>query len=149
MEIIFENVRKYILALQDAGGFTNEDIATMSGVAIGTVKNIISGKTEKNPGIVTILKIITALGGNLNDAVGYEKKKEIEVNSMISLKESYEMRIADIINASETRIEDIKAMCETRIADILKCCETRIADMRQNYEERLNDYKEMIEGLKS
>ena len=148
MEIIFENVRKYILALQEAGGFTNEDIATMSGVALGTVKNIITGKTEKNPGIVTILKIITSLGGNLNDAVGYEKKKEIEVNSMISLKESYEMRIADIISSSETRIEDIKAMCETRISDILKCCETRIADILKCCEMRIADYKEIYEKAK-
>lgn len=134
MEIIFENVRKYILALQEAGGFTNEDIATMSGVAFGTVKNIISGKTEKNPGIVTILKIITALGGNLNDAVGYEKKKEIEVNSMISLKESYEIRIADIIKESDDRIADIKEMCDIRVADVIKCCEARVSDIIKIYE---------------
>lgn len=147
MEIIFDNVRKYILALQEVGSFTAEDIATMSGVALGTVKNIISGKTEKNPGIVTILKIITALGGNLNDAVGYEKKKEIEVNSMISLKESYEIRISDITKESEDRIADIKEMCDIRVADIIKSCDTRVEDVLKCCEARVADVRKFYEDL--
>ena len=87
------------------------------------------------------------MGGDLNELIGYEKKKEIEVNSTVSLKETYEMRIADIIKSYETRTEDIKALCEERITDIIKCCETRIADMKQNYEERITDYKEMLKSL--
>ena len=33
------------------------------------------------------------MGGDLNELIGYEKKKEIEINSTISLKETYDMRI--------------------------------------------------------
>jgi hypothetical protein len=102
--------------------------------------------TEKNPGFATITKLVISLGGDLNELIGYEKKKEIEVNSTVSLKETYEMRIADITNSYETRIVDIKTLCEERISDVKKCCETRIADMKQYYEERLADYKSSFQN---
>jgi transcriptional regulator with XRE-family HTH domain len=148
MEVIIEKAREYVLALQEAGKFTYEDMANISGVNYQTVKNFCSGKTEKNPGFPAIVKLVVSMGGDLNELIGYEKKKEIEINSTVSMKETYEMRIADIIKSYESRIEDIKDLCETRIADILKCCEQRIADVRQNYEERINDCKEMIQGVK-
>lgn len=88
--------------------------------------------------------MVISLGGDLNELVGYEKKKEIEVNSTVSLKETYEMRISDIINSYETRIEDIKALCELRVSDVQKCCEIRISDMRKNYEERLEEQKQLL-----
>ena len=136
MEIVIDKAREYILALKDAGNFTFEDMANISGVPIQTVRNFCTGKTEKNPGFSTIVKLVISMGGDLNELIGYEKKKEIEVNSTVSLKETYEMRIADITKSYETRIEDIKALCEERIADVKKCCETRIAD-----------YKEMLKSL--
>jgi transcriptional regulator with XRE-family HTH domain len=144
MEIVLEKAREYILALKEAGNFTFEDMANMSGIPLQTVRNFCSGKTEKNPGFSTIVKLVISMGGDLNELIGYEKKKEIEVNSTVSLKETYEMRISDIIKSYETRIEDTKAFCEMRIADILKCCETRIADMKNNYEERLKEQMELI-----
>lgn len=88
-------------------------------------------------------------GFYINELIGYEKKKEIEVNSTVSLKETYEMRIADITSSFEIRIEDIKVLCETRVSDILKCCETRIADLTKSYEARIADYKDMIRELKA
>ena len=144
MEIIMDNVRQYILALKEAGSFSTNDISNLSGVPIETVKNILSGKTSKNAGFGTVAKIIISLGGDLNELVGYEKKKEIEVNSTVSLKETYEMRISDIISSYETRIEDIKALCELRVSDVQKCCEIRISDMRKNYEERLEEQKQLL-----
>lgn len=143
MEIGLDNVRKYILALKEAGNFTFEDIANISGIPLPTVRNIYSGKTP-DARFGTVAKLVIALGGDLNEIVGYEKKKEIEVNSTVSLKETYEMRISDLINSYEQRIEDIKALCEMRISDVQKCCEVRIADMKQNFEERLSEQKEMI-----
>jgi DNA-binding Xre family transcriptional regulator len=143
MEIAIENARKYILALKEAGNFSHEDIANISGIPIQTVKNICSGKTP-DARFGTIAKIVISLGGDLNELVGYEKKKEIEVNSTVSLKETYEMRIADLIKSYEERIEDIKALCETRVADVQKCCEIRIVDMRHNFEERIKEQREML-----
>lgn len=143
MEIGIEKVKEYIVALKNTGNFTYEDIANLSGIPIQTVRNIFTGKTP-DPRFATIAKIIISLGGDLNEIVGYEKKKEIEVNSTVSLKETYEMRIADLIKSYETRIEDIKSLCELRVADIQKCCESRLADMKRNFDERMNEQKEML-----
>lgn len=143
MEIAIDKIKEYITALKNAGNFTLEDIANLSGIPLATIRNIYTGKTP-DARFSTISKIIISLGGDLNELVGYEKKKEIEVNSTVSLKETYEMRISDLINSYETRIEDIKALCETRIEDVQKCYEIRIADMKRNYEERLNEQKEML-----
>ena len=142
MEIITDKTRAYILALKEKGNFTSEDIANLSGIPVPTIKNICSGKTP-DAHFSTITKIVLSLGGDLNELIGYEKKKEIEVNSTVSLKETYEMRIADLINSYEQRIEDVKALCEMRIADVQKSCEIRISDLKQNFEERLAEQKSM------
>lgn len=146
MEIVLDKARDYILALKDAGNFTFEDMANVSGIPLATIRNICSGKTP-DARFGTIAKIVLSMGGDLNELVGYERKKEIEVNSTVSLKETYEMRISDLIKSYETRIEDIKTLCETRIADIKRCCDTRLDDMRKNYEERISDQKEIFQKL--
>lgn len=143
MEIGYDRVREYIAALMKAGNFTYEDAANLTGTPAQTIRNIVTGKTP-DPRFGTIAKIITSLGGDLNEIVGYEKKKEIEVNSMVSLKETYEMRISDIIKSYEERIEDVKALCEQRVADVQKCCEMRLADTRKFYEERIAELKAMV-----
>lgn len=140
MEIGIEKAKEYILSLKDAGNFTLEDMANLSGIPIQTIRNICTGKTP-DARFGTIARIVLSLGGDLNGLVGKDKKQEIEVNSTVSMKETYEMRIADLINSYEQRIEDVKALCEVRIADVHKCCETRIADMKQNYEERIAELK--------
>ena len=140
MEIGYERVRDYIVALMKAGDFTYEDAANLSGTPAQTLRNFISGKTP-DPRFGTLVKIIVSLGGDLNEIIGYEKKKEIEVNSTVSLKETYEMRIADLIKSYEERIKDIKTLCDQRVEDVRKCYETRIADMRQSFKEILAEQK--------
>lgn len=143
MEIGNEKAREYMIALKETGHFSYEDIANLSGIPVQTVRNIITGKTP-DPRFGTVAKMIIAMGGDLNEIIGYEKKKEIEVNSTVSLKETYEMRIADLIKSYEDRIEDVKAFCEQRVADVQKCCELRLADMKRNYEERLAEQRETL-----
>ena len=144
MEIAIDKIKEYITALKNAGNFTLEDIANLSGIPLATVRNIFSGKTP-DARFSTVSRIIISLGGDLNELVGYEKKKEIEVNSTVSMKETYEMRIADLIKSYEERIEDIKELCEARIADVHKCYEIRIADMKQSFEERMKEQKELLQ----
>lgn len=136
MEISLEKARDYILALKEAGKFSLEDMANVSGIPLSTVRNICSGKTP-DARFGTVAKLVLSLGGDLNQLVGYEKKKEIEVNSTVSLKETYEMRIADLIKSYEARIEDMKNFCELRISDMQNSCEARIADIKNNFQERL------------
>jgi transcriptional regulator with XRE-family HTH domain len=143
MEIGNEKAKEYLIALKETGSFSYEDIANLSGIPVQTVRNIYTGKTP-DPRFATVAKIIISLGGDLNEIIGYEKKKEIEVNSTVSLKETYEMRITDLIKSYEERIADVKALCEQRVEDAQKCCELRLADMKRNYEERLAEQKEML-----
>lgn len=148
MQSFVEKARVYMIALMKAGDYTVEDVAAMTESSVNTIKNFLSKKTSKNPGFDSITNWILGLGGDLNELVGYEKKKEIEVNSQLSLKETYEVRISDIASFYDRRIEDIKALCEMRIADIQKCCEIRIADLKQSYEERLKEQRELLLGRK-
>lgn len=143
MEMVFDKAREYIVALKEKGSFTSEDMANISGIPLSTIRNICSGKTP-DARFGTIAKLVISLGGDLNELIGYEKKKEIEVNSTVSLKETYEMRIADLIKSYEARIEDMKSFCELRISDVQKCCEIRISDMKHNYEERLEEQKQLL-----
>lgn len=147
MESFVERAKEYANALMKAGGFTYEEVSVMTGTPAATIKNFLSGKTSKNPGFDVVTGLIVGLGGDMNELVGYDKKKEIEMNGMVSMKETFEMRIADIINSYETRIEDIKALCETRVADVQKCCEIRISDLKHNYEERLAEQKEIYKSM--
>lgn len=140
MEVGNEKAREYLIALKDSGHFSHEDVANLSGIPVQTVRNIITGKTP-DPRFGTVAKMIISMGGDLNEIIGYEKKKEIEVNSTVSLKETYEMRIADLIKSYEGRIEDIKTLCDQRVEDIRKCYETRIADMKQSFKEILAEQK--------
>ena len=133
MEMVYDRAREYISALKEKGGFTSEDMANLSGIPISTIRNVCSGKTP-DAHFSTIAKLVISLGGDLNELIGYEKKKEIEVNSTVSLKETYEMRIADLIKSYEARIEDIKSFSDIRVADIQRCYETRIEDIRRMYE---------------
>ena len=146
MEIALEKMSEYISALMKIGDFTYEDAANLSGIPAPTIRNIVTRKTP-DARFGTIAKIVISLGGDLNELIGYEKKKEIEVNSTVSMKETYEMRIADLINSYDQRIEDIKALCEVRIADVQRCCDIRIADMKQNFEERIKEQREMLSKL--
>lgn len=125
-------VKDYLNTLKNAGSYSWSDIANLSGIPEATVRKVFSGETA-DPRFDTIAKLVISMGGDMNDAMDNKKKKEIEVNSTVSLKETYEMRIADIINSYEKRIEDIKACCELRVADVQKCCETRIADLKDMF----------------
>ena len=135
MEIGNDRAREYFVALLKAGDFSYEDAANISGTPVQTVRNIATGKTP-DPKFGTLAKLIVSLGGDLNEIIGYEKKKEIEVNSTVSLKETYEMRIADLVKSYEDRIADVKAFCDQRVADVEKYYELRLRDVRDFYENR-------------
>ena len=135
MEIGYDRIRDYIVALLKTGDFTYEDAANMSGIPAQTIRNIVTGKTP-DPRFGTLAKLIVSLGGDLNEIIGYEKKKEIEVNSTVSLKETYELRIADLVKSYEDRIADVKALCDQRVADVEKYYELRLKDVRDFYENR-------------
>jgi DNA-binding Xre family transcriptional regulator len=157
MNNLLQKFRYYTLALKEKGDFTWEEIEKLSDEPASTLRKFCSGKTEKINFDVWI-KIISSLGGNFNDALSYTDQKEAEVNSVITLKESFEQQIAtltqsyearmeDLQKTCEIRIDDIEKVCEARINDVLKCCELRVSDVRQSYEARIQEYKNLLSKL--
>ena len=87
-------VKDYLATLKNAGDYSWAEISSITGLPESTIRKIFSGETA-DPRFETVAKIVIAMGGDLSDAVSNSKKKEIEVSSTISLKESCDQRLAD------------------------------------------------------
>jgi predicted transcriptional regulator len=87
-------VKDYLVNLKNAGNYSWAEISNISGLPEATIRKVFSGETA-DPRFDTVAKIVLAMGGDLSDAISNTKKKEIEVSSTISLKESCDMRMAD------------------------------------------------------
>ncbi len=119
----------YLNTLKSKGNFTFDTISNLSGVPEATVKNIFSGKTE-DPRFETVSAIVLAMGGSLDAIYSAAKKEDIEANAVITIKESYEHRIADIREHYEHRLREQKERYEERIEEINEHIETVKLDKR-------------------
>ena len=126
----------YLNALKTQGNFTYDTISKLSQIPVGTVKNIFTGDT-KNPGIETVSAIVTAMGGSLSAISTATKNEDVEANSVITLKESYEHRIKDMREHYESRIEELKTHAKT----VEEHYESRLADKRDHIDTILLDKK--------
>ena len=81
--------------LKNQSNITSPELSKLSGIPEATIRRIFSGDTP-DPRFDTIVKLVTAMGGSLDDFVGSNKKMEIESNAITSLKESYETRLNDV-----------------------------------------------------
>ena len=73
----YKTVKNRILYLCDKKRVTINKLATESGVAPSTIKNILYGKS-KNPGIVTIKMLCDGLGISLYDFFNIDDFKNLE-----------------------------------------------------------------------
>ena len=122
-------ITTYLNTLKSKGNFTIETISNLSGIPEATVKNIFSGKTE-DPRFETVSAIVKAMGGSLDAIYSVSKKEDIEGNSIITLKESYDQRLEDIKDHYEQRISDLKKHYEERMADQKEHISTIMLDKR-------------------
>ena len=93
--------REYLHTLKKAGNYTWAEIANVSGIPESTIRKIFSGETP-DPRFDTVTKIIVSMGGNLDDAIDNKRKKDIEISSQISLKETYDM----LLEEKDKRLEE-------------------------------------------
>lgn len=119
----------YLNTLKSKGNFTIETISNLSGIPEATVKNIFSGKTE-DPRFETVSAIVKAMGGSLDAIYNVSKKEDVEGNSIITLKESYDQRLSDIKEYYELRIKDLKERYEERLSDQKEHISTIMLDKR-------------------
>ena len=114
-------VKDYLNQLKSNGKYTWNDIANISGIPETTLRKIFSGETA-DPRFDTVAKIVTALGGSLDDVLDKTKKGEqLETNTIFSLKEVYEDRIKDLKehNASLKKDKTILAIVTATLIAIL------------------------------
>lgn len=100
-------VKDSLNALKTKAGITCAEWSNLSTVPEATIRKILSGETP-DPRFDTIMKLVSSVGGSLDDVIGSKKESEIENNAVIVLKEAYESRI----DALRERIDDIKKYAE-------------------------------------
>lgn len=88
-------VRDYLNALKNKGNFTATEIANLSGIPEATIRKILSGETA-DPRFDTVAKLVSAMGGSMDEVLENKVEKDIEMNALLVLKETYEERIKDI-----------------------------------------------------
>ena len=93
--------------LKNKGNFSWSDLSALSGLPDATIRKIFSGETA-DPRLETVVKLVTAMGGSMDEMMGAEKKEDIEMNAIMAIKEVYEARIADIKASSTEHINSLK-----------------------------------------
>lgn len=61
--------------LKEKRGLTNQQLADLSGVPVGTVNRILSGQTD-NPSFQTICDLVLAMDGSLDELAGIEREPD-------------------------------------------------------------------------
>ena len=110
-------VKESLKALQTKVGITNLEWSNLSTVPEATIRKILSGETP-DPRFDTILKLVTSVGGSMDDVIGAKKESDIENNAVMVLKEAYESRI----NALHERLDDVKKYAESLHKDKKMLC---------------------------
>ena len=112
-------------AEKKARGYTNKDLANLSGVSEDTVKYQLADKPPKDPRAFPMIMIAMSMELDLNYVFGYNPPSKPDT-SVVTIKEDY--YVSDIIMLSDKRVEDVKSMCELRIADLTRMYEERLKE---------------------
>lgn len=106
-------------ALRTKADISCTEWSNLSTVPEGTIRKILSGETP-DPRFDTVMKLVTSVGGSMDDIVGAKKESEIEGNAVITLKEVYESRINSLLERVEAlreRNDDTKKYAESLYRD--------------------------------
>ena len=97
-----ENIKE----LKREKGMTSKQIAEMTNLPERTVKRIFSGDTD-NPYVDTLHRIVTVLGGSLDDILA-DTKVVVGEKSLVTLQESVDAVTAerDLIQAENTILKE-------------------------------------------
>lgn len=100
-------VKDYLNALKSKGKFSWNDLSSLSGLPDATIRKVFSGETA-DPRLETVVKLVTAMGGSMDEMVSGAKKENVEMNAIMTIKEVYEARIHDIKTSSAELINSLK-----------------------------------------
>ena len=108
-------VKDRLNALKTKAGITCSEWSKLSTVPEATIRKIISGETP-DPRFDTIMKLVSSIGGSMDDIVGVKKEAEIENNAVMVLKDTYETKIAYLKDHMESLKQDKKMLIRLVIA---------------------------------
>lgn len=131
-----EKLSSYLNEKRVQNGLTYEAVANISNIPEPTIKNLCTGKT-KNPGIETIIPIMTAVGGSFDEMINGKNNDEVKETSIIALKDVYKYQLAALKETNEEHIHNIRSHYEQHHEDL-----------KENYERRLSDKRELLESYK-
>lgn len=100
-------VKEYLNELKTAGNFSWNDLSKLSGLPDATIRKIFSGETA-DPRLETVVRLVTAMGGSMDELVGGSKKEEAETNGILSIEAFYEARIAEIKASSAELVNSLR-----------------------------------------
>ena len=101
-------VKDYLNALKTKANITCAEWSNLSDVPEATIRKILSGETP-DPRFDTVMKLVTSVGGSMDEIGGVKKQAEIENSAVLVLKEAYESRI----EALRERLADVKKYAES------------------------------------
>ena len=140
-----ELIANYINTKKDELGLTNKGVsdATANLVPESTVKNLCTKKTD-NPGIITLMRIMDAVGGSFDEMLHPEKNKdEVKETSILAIKDMYLAQREETQAINEAHVANIRAHYEQHIAEKNES----FAKIEAHYEKRLADKREVITEL--
>ena len=100
-------VRDYLVSLKNKGNFSWTDLSEMSGLPDTTIRKIFSGETA-DPRFETVVRLVSAMGGSLDDILGKKEEEKIEINAILALKDTYELRISEMKLSSSELISSLR-----------------------------------------
>ena len=135
-------VQRYLASLKENTGMSWAEISAASRVPETTLRKIFSGET-KSPGFDTVIQIVIAMGGNLNDLVsGTDPKTVLDPAEVIAKAHK---------DHNNEGCRGTHGDCHI-VSSVTSAYESRIADLKESFTERSMHYRQMndarIEDLK-
>lgn len=96
-------------ALKTKAGISCSEWSKLSTVPEPTIRKILSGETP-DPRFESVYKLVTSIGGSMDEIVGVKKEAEIENNAVMVLKDTYETKIAYLKDHMESLKRDKKML---------------------------------------
>ena len=108
-------VKNYLNTLKTKADITCAEWSKLSSVPEATIRKILSGETP-DPRFETIVRLVSSVGGSMDDIAGGKKESEIENNAVMVLKDTYETKIAYLKDHMESLKQDKKLLIRLVIA---------------------------------
>lgn len=113
--------------MKEARGYTNQQIADMTGIPLGTISKYFAGIDDESATYEIVRKLVVCLGGSLDELAGIEAQK-VEVNEEKLTEDGY----------TETEIKAILRWAGSEISRSYKSVVVGLEARLSEKDERLN-----------